>query len=107
MKAVSLLLFSVLIVLLFSWLSMPFISLSLSGFIEGLGWVGLELFGFLLVMIFGFAVVALLSVGILGVGLVVLIGLVLALLFNSVMIAIPLFMLLILAWLVFEKTPEC
>lgn len=107
MKAITLLLFAILVMLLFSWLSMPFTSLSLSGIFEGIGWVGLELFGFLLVMICGFAIVALLSVGILGVGLVVLIGLVLAFLFNSVMIAIPLFMLLVLAWLVFEKAPEC
>ncbi|MDK1289708.1 hypothetical protein [Pseudoalteromonas umbrosa] len=106
MKTVALILCALLGALLFSWLSIPYTALGLSDLFQELGWVGLEFFGFLLLMVCGIAIVALLSVGILGVGLVMLIGLVLAFLFNSVMIAIPLFMILVLAWLVFEKAPE-
>ncbi|KZN42157.1 hypothetical protein N483_11570 [Pseudoalteromonas luteoviolacea NCIMB 1944] len=106
MKFMAIVISSLLILLLFSWLSIPLTTLGLSELFQGLGWVGIELFGFLLLMIVGFAIVALLSVGILGVGLVVLIGLVLAFLFNSAMIAIPLFLLVTLAWLVFEKSAE-
>lgn len=106
MKTVTLLLCALLIALVFSWLSIPYTALGLSGLFQEFGWVGLELFGFLLVMVCGIAIVALLSVGLLGVGLVMLIGLVLAFLFNSVMIAIPLLMILALTWLVFEKAPQ-
>ncbi|KZN37253.1 hypothetical protein N474_07310 [Pseudoalteromonas luteoviolacea CPMOR-2] len=107
MKAAVAIVFLLLALSAMSWLSAPVAVLSMPEFVYEMSWVGMELGGFLALILVFFAVVALLSIGILGVGLVVLIGLVLALLFGSVVIALPLCLLIIFAWLISDEWSLC
>ncbi|MBQ4812186.1 hypothetical protein A7985_17965 [Pseudoalteromonas luteoviolacea] len=107
MKAAVAIVFLLLALSAMSWLSAPVAFLSMPDFVYDLTWVGMEIGGFLALILVFFAIVALLSIGMLGVGLVVLIGLVLALLFGSVIIALPLCLLILFAWLISDEWSLC
>ncbi|KZN29416.1 hypothetical protein [Pseudoalteromonas luteoviolacea] len=107
MKAAVAIVFLLLALSAISWLSSPIALLSMPDFVYEMSWVGMEIGGFLALILIFFAFVALLSIGMLGVGLVVLIGLVLALLFGSVIIALPLCLLILFAWLISDEWSLC
>ena len=105
MKTALILLAALIFVSALSWVQTPVMFFAMPEFIWEISWVGIELFALLACIIAVIALVALVSVGVIGLVLVVLIGLVLALLFNSIFIALPLLMLVGLAWLLKEESP--
>jgi len=107
MKTALILLAALLLISALSWVQTPVMFLAMPEFIWDISWVGIELFALLVGVIAVIALLALISVGVIGVVLVVLLGLVLALIFNSILIALPLLMLVGLAWLLKEETTLC
>ena len=103
MKTALILLAALLFISALSWVQTPVMFFAMPELIWEISWVGIELFALLIGIIAVIALVALVSVGVIGLVLVVLIGLVLALLFNSIFIALPLLMLVGLAWLLKEE----
>ncbi|RZQ54931.1 hypothetical protein C1E23_01200 [Pseudoalteromonas phenolica] len=104
MKTALILLAALLVISALSWIQTPVMFFVMPEFIWQISWVGMELFALLAGIIAVIALVALVSVGVIGLVLVVLIGLVLALLFNSIFIALPLLLLVGLAWLLKEES---
>ncbi|MFC3033593.1 hypothetical protein ACFOEE_13780 [Pseudoalteromonas fenneropenaei] len=103
MKTISAIFIIFLLFLVLPLMQSPIVWFSVGDWLSDISWVGLELLGVVAVVGVVLALLAFISVGVIGTVLLAILAAILFMLFNSLVIALPLLLILIVYWLVSDS----